>query len=162
MQTYLYVSMYWRVALILPLIFCRDEESIKERESRERCVKICDGTFAAGLTIQFIMQMADTDLLTDWWIRMFYTLTTIFLAVVLTLSLRKLRFEQQRMFEGLLSDERLMRAHMIIFASAAALNLIACILLKLQEIDDLVKSDTRLEIAGKTLIIINFVLVSIS
>ena len=93
MQTYLYVSMYWRVALILPLIFCRDEQSIKERVSRERCVKICDVIFAAGLTIQFIMQMADTDLLTDWWIRMFYTLTTIFLAVVLTLSFRKLRIE---------------------------------------------------------------------
>ena len=104
MQTYLYVSMYWRVALILPLIFCRDEESIKERVSRERCVKICDVTFAAGLTIQFIMQMAVTDLLTDLWIRIFYTLTTIFLAVVLALSFRKLRIEQQRIFEGLLSD----------------------------------------------------------
>ena len=75
------------------------------------------------------MQMADTDLLTEWWIRMFYTPTTIFLAVALTLSFRKLRIEQQRIFEGLLSDERLMSAHTVTFVAAAAVNLIACILL---------------------------------
>ena len=154
--------MYWRVALILPLIFCRDEQSIKERVSRERCVKICDVIFAAGLTIQFIMQMADTDLLTDWWIRMFYTLTTIFLAVALTLSFRKLRIEQQRIFEGLLSDERLMSAHTVTFVAAAAVNVIACILLKLEKIDDSTETDARLKIAGITMDIINLVVLSIS
>ena len=154
--------MYWRVALILPLIFCRDEQSIKERVSRERCVRICDVTFAAYLTIQFIMQMANTDLLTAWWIRMFYTLTTIFLAVVLTLSLRKLRIEQQRIFGDVLGDERLMSAHTITFVAAAALNLVACILLKLQENTDSAETDAKLKISSSALHIINLVVLSIS
>ena len=93
---------------------------------------------------------------------MFYTLTTIFLAVVLTLSLRKLRIEQQRIFGDVLGDERLMSAHTITFVAAAALNLVACILLKLQENTDSAETDAKLKISSSALHIINLVVLSIS
>ena len=55
-----------------------------------------------------------------------------------------------------------MRAHMVTFVTAATLNVIACILLILQKVYDPTKTDAGLEIAGRTLVIINFVVVSIS
>ena len=84
------------------------------------------------LSVQFAVQVIDEDLRHSWWVRLFFNICTITLSIILIMSLRVLKREQQKeKFEGIENDSRLVRAHSVTFILAAIVDFIAFIFITL-------------------------------